>query len=334
MTRWLPVRRLLLAVLALAIVALSACRLDPPLPGQTLAPNPYPLDRTPAPADMDIPYGPDAHQRLDAYPAIGAASGVAIVYAHGGGWAFGDKDETTWRPVAQYLMDRGHVVFSIDYTLGTCTSGGAPYPDNLNDVKWAIAWANQAAQKTQYNYSKVVVMGHSAGGHLASLASVTSESRPPDMPTTGDYNVRPDGAIAISAPQDMVTYGKQGTPADQDWQSGGLFFGVNLVQCFWGSQYLDPNDVPLVDRQNASPPTFVDPNDPPMLFTGGADDSLALAAYNADVLEAHFTAISAKFDYWGWNDRIDSDEHGVAIDYLSHRAALDLYLAMISQGIF
>lgn len=324
-------RSILWICLSACFVLLAACRIDPPGQGESLI-NPYPTNRTPA--STDIQYGRTPYQSqqvLDVYPAqSGQGSGVAIVYVHSGAWAAGDKTDADETPLLQYFMDQGHVVFSVNYTLAEFLClGASPFPANLNDVKWAIAWANRAAQKSTYGYNKVVVMGASAGGQIAALATVTGDIRPGNMAATASNNVRPDAGMSFGGPSNMITFGAQGTAAQQQVQRN--FLGINPVQCFWGVGNEHPNDVALFYREIASPASHVDSGDPPIFIASSISDPLALAAHNADVLEQAYTDIGSGFTLSAWNNRISGTGHNM--DYLTNLEQADTFLRLVADGV-
>lgn len=94
----------------------------------------------------------------------------ALVQIHGGGWVLGFKERQ-----GQLLMNRlasqGWVCFNVDYRL----SPMATFPDHLVDVKRAIAWVRDHAEEYGIDPDFIAVSGNSAGGHLTSLAALTSD---------------------------------------------------------------------------------------------------------------------------------------------------------------
>lgn len=115
---------------------------------------------------------------VDVYiPAPGVASGAAIVYLHGGGWAVGTRRRfgrafTSWSPTPlDRLAQAGFVVATVDYRL----SGEARFPAQLHDVKAAIRWLRGNAARLGVDPARVIAWGESAGGHLAVLAGLTGD---------------------------------------------------------------------------------------------------------------------------------------------------------------
>ncbi|MBL7966671.1 MAG: alpha/beta hydrolase [Prolixibacteraceae bacterium] len=102
------------------------------------------------------------------------ANNTAIVFFHGGGWAYGKPDEffTTCERYARM----GIIAFSVEYRL-SIKDGVVPHPEispieSVMDAKSAIRWVRQNSGKYQINPEKIVAAGQSAGGQLA-LATAT-----------------------------------------------------------------------------------------------------------------------------------------------------------------
>ncbi len=97
-----------------------------------------------------------------------SSSGLAFIYLHGSAWYMLDKDLGT-RPLFNYLTAQGHVIMDVAYRL-------APETDMMgmvNDVKRAIVWMKENADKYGVMSDRIVVGGGSAGGHLALMAAYT-----------------------------------------------------------------------------------------------------------------------------------------------------------------
>ncbi|HBX69260.1 MAG TPA: hypothetical protein DEH25_07725, partial [Chloroflexi bacterium] len=121
-------------------------------------------------------------------------SGLGIVYLHGSGWRVGDKDMGT-RNFFQRLASQGHVILDIAYTLWP----EADIPTMLIETNQAVRWLKIHAAELGFDPHKVVLMGGSAGAHLALNAAYTA-GNPAFQPAgdTGDTSVC--GVVAFYPP--------------------------------------------------------------------------------------------------------------------------------------
>ena len=118
----------------------------------------------PAP-DATVAYGADALQLADIWKPAGAGPHPAVVMIHGGCWQteIAERDIMNW--IADDLRSAGVGVWNIEYR-GVDRGGG--YPGTFLDVGAAADMF--AAKRSDYGFqtdAPVVVIGHSAGGHLA-----------------------------------------------------------------------------------------------------------------------------------------------------------------------
>ena len=140
-------------------------------------------------------------------------SGLGLIYTHGSGWRVGDKDLGT-RPLFQRLASQGHVIIDVAYTLYP----KADIPTMVKEVNQAILWLKENATKYQINPDKTVLMGGSAGAHLALLAAYAPQEIAFQAP--GEKNdTTVCGVIAYYPPVDLLAlqkpleeYAKQSTP--------------------------------------------------------------------------------------------------------------------------
>jgi acetyl esterase/lipase len=116
--------------------------------------------------------------------------------------AGGNAKDFNTRHLFRHLCAQGHVVMDVAYRL-------CPEVDAfgmLGDVKRAIAWMKENAEKYDVDPRRVATGGGSAGGHLALLAAYT-----PDHPDLTPDDVR-DADLSVSAvvssygPVDMRAY--------------------------------------------------------------------------------------------------------------------------------
>jgi acetyl esterase/lipase len=115
---------------------------------------------------IKIAYGKHASQFGVLQRPEGPGNCPVVVSIHGGFWQSKySLEENT--PLAEDLARRGYATWNIEYRrIGE--EGGA-WPGTFHDVVSAVNHLNQLKDTYQLDLSKVVVIGHSAGGHLALL---------------------------------------------------------------------------------------------------------------------------------------------------------------------
>ena len=121
-----------------------------------------------AKTELNVAYGADAQQKMDVFLPEGRteATTKVVIMIHGGAWAQGDKSEFT--PYVDTLKKRlpGYAIFNVNYRLATGTSNF--FPSQENDIKALVQFIYD--KRSEYKISdKFILMGASAGGHLALL---------------------------------------------------------------------------------------------------------------------------------------------------------------------
>jgi arylformamidase len=112
----------------------------------------------------NLMYGAGLMERLDFFPAAPGAPLVAFI--HGGYWRRLDKDDFSF--LAQGFIPHGISFASINYALAPET----PLHEIVAQSRRAVAWLYANAGILAVDSDRVIVMGHSAGGHLAAMAAV------------------------------------------------------------------------------------------------------------------------------------------------------------------
>ena len=110
-----------------------------------------------------ITYGDDASQFAELTRARGASKGVVVII-HGGFWK-SQYDLSLGRPLAASLTKNGWDAYNVEYRR---VGNGGGWPATFDDVSGAI---DALADVEGLDRSKVITLGHSAGGHLAVLAA-------------------------------------------------------------------------------------------------------------------------------------------------------------------
>lgn len=115
------------------------------------------------PAPEEIAYGSDPLQRLDLWRGKRSTAPL-ILFIHGGGWREGDK---RWigEATVNHFLQAGFAYGSINYRLVP----EAAIEQQIQDAASAVAFLLSRAEKLGVRSDRVLLMGHSSGGHLAAL---------------------------------------------------------------------------------------------------------------------------------------------------------------------
>ncbi len=114
---------------------------------------------------LDIPYltSNNVDVKLDIYSPAGAANPrPTLFYLHGGGW-LGDYTKNTALFCFLPFLQLGWTVVNVDYRPSSVSLAPAAVEDCLCALRWVV----RNASLHNIDLQQLVLMGHSAGGHLA-----------------------------------------------------------------------------------------------------------------------------------------------------------------------
>ena len=216
-----------------------------------------------AEVQRDIEYGQvkGISLRLDVEPAEGKGPFPVAILVHGGGWSSGDKsgsnhpgDSADITPWFGMVHSAGFTWFSINYRLAPAN----PWPADIDDVSTAIRWVKAHAPEYRGDPRRIVLLGHSAGGHLVCYAG-THPARGAEV----------NAVVGFAPPTDLFsdTPTKDGVP-----QSLQRLFGLPKA--------LTPDALTVL--RAASPVEYIMPRLPPFLLVHGTMDKTVRFSMSLD----------------------------------------------------
>jgi acetyl esterase/lipase len=209
----------------------------------------------------DVPYcvTDGAELDLDFFHATSAEVTPLIVFAHGGGYRRGDKNQAERLPEFDDLIDAGYSIASIDYRL----SPEHPFPAPIEDLKCAVRHLRANAAGYGIDPDRIGLMGFSSGAHLAMLAAVADEAAGFDVGQYAGVSSAVKAVVAADGPTDIAELRSSQPDVASD-------------------TFLDSLDL----MHQASPTTYADPGDPPMLIFHGELDRTVPVVHAKDMDEA------------------------------------------------
>ncbi|WP_050452018.1 alpha/beta hydrolase [Candidatus Burkholderia verschuerenii] len=144
-----------------------------------------------------IPYGDHARQVLDVYAPEVDSGGArpVVVYLYGGGWQGGQRKAS--RPIAQTLAAHGIVTFAPDYRVYPQTV----FPGFIEDAAAAVRWTHQHAHEFGGDPERMIIMGHSAGAHIAAMVATA----PQYLQADGLSKASLRGMVGLAGPYSQFT---------------------------------------------------------------------------------------------------------------------------------
>ncbi|MCP2266911.1 alpha/beta hydrolase family protein [Promicromonospora thailandica] len=143
-----------------------------------------------------VAYGPEPSQVGELYLPDGDGPFPVVVVVHGGYWAaMWDRRQIT--DVVDDLVGRGYAVWNVEYRRIGEPGGG--WPGTFLDVAAAVDALD--GLDPALDTGRVVLLGHSAGGHLATWAAHRA-ALPAEAPGSHP-RIEPVGLVSLGAPLDL-----------------------------------------------------------------------------------------------------------------------------------
>lgn len=185
----------------------------------------------------------DWEGKMDLYlPPVKNAPTPVLINIHGGGWNKGNKESQSG---FSGFFKRGYAVANIAYRL----TGVATAPAAVEDTRCALIYLISNAKKLNIDVNKIVIMGGSAGGHLALMGGLLENNR------IFDTNCKSKENIKVAAIID-----KYGITDVWDWGYGTNKTSKSATS-WLGSKAKDKDFAmsvsPLYQVKKTSPPVFI-----------------------------------------------------------------------------
>lgn len=215
----------------------------------------------------DVVYGTGAGEALKldlAMPRDLDQPVPAIVVIHGGGWMQGKRQDMT--SIMKRAAEHGYVAATISYRL-------APkhrFPAQIEDVKCAVRYLRANADELKIDPERIGALGSSAGAHLSLMLGTLDSSD--GMEGEGghpDESSKVQAVVSFVGPVNLVR-----TSYTKDQRT--------TLENFFGGNPLNKQ----ADCRRASPLSYINKGDPPMLLFFGTKDTLVSADQAYQISEA------------------------------------------------
>ena len=157
------------------------------------------------PPTLQLTYGDAPSQGIDVFLPDGSGPHPVAVLIHGGCWSVATAGREQMRHLGPDLTRRGVAVWSIGYRRANEDGGG--YPGTYQDVGAALDRLAEEAGAHHLDLSRVVFVGHSAGGHLA-LWAASRGSLPAASPLRAITRLVPRAVISLGGVGDLATFAR------------------------------------------------------------------------------------------------------------------------------
>ena len=213
-------------------------------------------------SQMNVVYStaPNWEGKMDIYlPPKDKGASPVVINIHGGGWNKGVRESQTG---FNTFFKMGFAVANISYRL----TGHTTAPAAVEDARCALIYLIKHAKELNIDVNKIVVMGGSAGGHLALMAGLLGNDHRFDGNCPGVENIKVAAIID-----------KYGITDVWDWGYGPRITSTSAKR-WLGNKAADQAFAATV-----SPITYVSKNSPPVFIVHGDADPVVPYQQSVDL---------------------------------------------------
>jgi acetyl esterase/lipase len=187
--------------------------------------------------------------KLDLYlPRNAAGPSPTLIYIHGGGWVGGSKEASVLSLLP--YMEMGWAIVNVEYRLARISLA----PAAVEDCRCALRWVIRNAKEHNLDPNRLVVTGHSAGGHLSLTTGMIPASAGLERQCPGNEELKVAAIINWYGITDV----------------GDLLDGPNMktYAVAWLGSMIQRDEI----AKRVSPLSYVRPGLPPILTIHGDAD--------------------------------------------------------------
>lgn len=189
------------------------------------------------------------------YPRDNPNPTTTVVFIHGGGWIFGSKEGAVYQ-LLPYL-ERGWRVVNVEYRMASNSLA----PGAVEDTRCALRWIFRNAKQWNFDTTKIILTGQSAGGHLSLITGMLPDGTPLDNRCYADAKY---GDVPIKVAAIINWYGISDV--------NDLIQGPNLKNyaAMWMGSMTNAADT----AKRVSPLSYIRPGLPPIITIHGDKDDV------------------------------------------------------------
>ena len=212
----------------------------------------------------NVAYGEKSkRQTLDVYlPENSKPPYPVVIYAHPGGFKFGDKTMAPYS-IAHAILEKGYAFVSVNYRL----SSESKFPAAVQDFFRATEYIKEHQKNFNLDAGKSYFYGESAGANIVTLAGLASEDPVFNQEKTHPQTfIKPSGVISLYPPVDFARIAE--FQKEQGCKAHMHFPGLSFEEQYLGGKLVDNAD----KIKAANPVTYASASAPKFLIENGSND--------------------------------------------------------------